>query len=317
MKRTISLFLITVLLLSFTSFGTVFAAEPTLQAVMSWDDLDTGRLTVTGSFPTEYAGRKIILFVTDPAVDLNDSTIADSEKYFGIRQGFINEDGSYRFDNPFYARPGIYQVNVIADTMVTPITTPLTVTGTYYDFAVTANPGGTVTPSGTTQILRNDSVSVKIICNEGYQIKSITKNGSALPALNEFDIDAVTENIALDVVFEKIPDVKPSFTQAYETYVPAEKEGSVTFGSISLGSGWTIKDYGIVYSETNPSPMLDGAGCVKLPHKTPMNRKGQYGIQLQGNYLIGKLYYTRTYVTYEKDGVTDTTYGETVVTNLQ
>ena len=101
------------------------------------DSLDTGRLTVTGSFPTEYAGRKIILFVTDPAVDLNDSTIADSEKYFGIRQGFINEDGSYRFDNPFYARPGIYQVNVIADTMVTPITTPLTVTGTYYAVSYT------------------------------------------------------------------------------------------------------------------------------------------------------------------------------------
>lgn len=317
MKRTISLFLITVLLLSFTSFGTVFAADPTVTAVMSWDDLDTGRLTVTGTFPAEYAGKKVVMFVTDPAVNLADATVADSEKYFGIRQSFIAEDGTYRFDNLFYARPGTYQVNVMADTMPAPVTTSLTVTGTYYDFTVTANEGGTVTPNGTTKILRGDSVNVQISCNEGYQIKSIKRNGAELPVLSTFSVDKITENIALDVTFEKIPDVKPSFIKTYETYVPAEKEGSVTFGSISLGSGWNVTDYGIVYSETASEPTLNGEGCIALPHKTPMNSKGQYGIQLQGSYLVGKVYYTRTYVTYEKDGAIETAYGTTVVTNLQ
>lgn len=318
MKRTISFFLIATLLLSFTSFGTVLAEEPTVRAEMTWDDPDTGRLTVTGSFSADYAGRKVILFVTDPAVDLNDASIADSEKYFGIRQGFVNEDGSYRFENRFYARPGTYQVNVIADTMTAPVTAPLTVTGTYYDFTVTSNAGGTVAPSGAGKVLRNDSVQVKITCGEGYRIQSITKNASPLPILEEFVIDTVTENIALDVVFEKIPDEKPNFTKHFISYIPAAKDRSVTFGSIAAGSGWEILDYGVVYSETKPEPTLeDTENCIPLPHKVPMNTKGQYGIQLQGAYLIGKLYYTRPYITCKKGNETATVYGETVVTNLQ
>ena len=105
-----------------------------------------------------------------------------------------------------------------------------------------------------------------------------------------------------------------------QVYIPAEKNGNITFGTITLGYGTTIKEWGIVYSATQSHPEIGvgDAQTLKAEGKAhPLNSKNQYGIELKGTVLAGTSYYTRPYVIYTDSAGDHIQYGEPVLVDLR
>lgn len=75
------------------------------------------KIQVPGEFPADFAGRKVTLMLTDPKAAEGE----DLEKYRGIRETVIEEDGSFTFLCLFQAPAGDYRAAVMADTMEKPV----------------------------------------------------------------------------------------------------------------------------------------------------------------------------------------------------
>lgn len=75
----------------------------------------TQKIQVTGIFPAEFAGRKVTLTISNP------EAAEELEKYLGIRETVIQQDGSFTFLCLFHAPAGDYRVSIMADTMEEPV----------------------------------------------------------------------------------------------------------------------------------------------------------------------------------------------------
>lgn len=101
---------------------TVSAADPDPAArvkIIRETDAGSGDITqkiqVTGIFPAEFAGRKVTLTISNP------EAAEELEKYLGIRETVIQQDGSFTFLCLFHAPAGDYRVSIMADTMEEPV----------------------------------------------------------------------------------------------------------------------------------------------------------------------------------------------------
>lgn len=86
--------------------------------------------------------------------------------------------------------------------------TPPAVKDTFYTISVTASQGGTVTPNGTTNIKKGNSVTVSIQADEGYFIDSVVCNQQVKPDVvgktsYAFTLSNVQENQSIQVQFYK------------------------------------------------------------------------------------------------------------------
>lgn len=91
--------------------------------------------------------------------------------------------------------------------------------------------------------------------------------------------------------------------------------GSVTFAEMTGEESFTIVEYGILYSRTNPNPEFGGEDVQKLEARKSQNSRGQFGIEIRDvAYILGDRYYTRPYVIYEKDHGLETVYSDQVLT---
>ncbi len=75
----------------------------------------TQKIQVTGIFPAEFAGGKVTLTISNP------EAAEELEKYLGIRETVIQQDGSFTFLCLFHAPAGDYRVSIMADTMEEPV----------------------------------------------------------------------------------------------------------------------------------------------------------------------------------------------------
>lgn len=76
-----------------------------------------------------------------------------------------------------------------------------------YNVTVSANAGGYVSPRGTTAIKSGRSMSIVIMPNKGYYIKSITKNGEEITPCVCMLLKNIQQNYTVNVRFEKLTNI--------------------------------------------------------------------------------------------------------------
>lgn len=74
-----------------------------------------------------------------------------------------------------------------------------------YAIAASAGAGGTISPSGSTQVSHGDSQTYTITPNEGYEIESVTVDGVNQGAVSSFTFSNVTSAHTISVTFRQIP----------------------------------------------------------------------------------------------------------------
>lgn len=181
-----------------------------------------------------------------------------------------------------------------------------------YKIQFIAGQNGTINPAGVSYLKGGDSFAGTITAENGFHICSILFNDLDMPVRSEISYP-VTEDSEIKVSFVSDAWIEPNLSASPENaFIPSERNGeSISFGSIQY-SGYTIVKYGIVYSETDSAdPQIGKEGCLELESKTFLNTKNQFGIEVIGELLKGKTYYTRPYVVYKgTDEVLRTTYGK-------
>ena len=188
--------------------------------------------------------------------------------------------------------------------------------------SVTAGSGGTVNPLGDNYIRRGDTFTVSLLPDDAYMIGKILYDGNEVSATTEgvYTTPAIEKDVTISISFSDKPITPPSVAPFQQVYIPAEKNGNITFGTITLGYGTTIKEWGIVYSATQSHPEIGvgDAQTLKAEGKAhPLNSKNQYGIELKGTVLAGTSYYTRPYVIYTDSAGDHIQYGDPVLVDLR
>ena len=186
------------------------------------------------------------------------------------------------------------------------------------NLTVTSTGNGTVTPSGTTSVIKGSQQTITAVPADGWEISKITVNSVEQPIKENFSV-TVDADTTVEVTFAELPETPPTINTFDKTYVPDDKTNSVTFGTVAEGSKTTVKEYGIVYSATDSAdPQIGKENCYKLKAEKALSANGHYGIEIKGDLLLNTTYYTRTYVIYEKeDGTEAILYGEIKTIALQ
>ena len=113
-----------------------------------------------------------------------------------------------------------------------------------YNITASSNEGGAISPAGTTTVRKGQSQSYTITPSNGYQIKSVTVDGTNQGAISSYTFSNVTSSHTINATFEKKANaitaaagnggsISPSGT------VSVEYGGSKTF-TITPSSGWKI-----------------------------------------------------------------------------
>lgn len=120
MRKIISLILTAVLLIGSisvyadTSDLTVKTAKIVIKEEQGTGDL-ASYIIAQGSFTKDYADCKMLVTITKKGVDLTDDKIPDSDKYFGMYQYYIAQDGSFDISRQIDLPTGEYVINITAD----------------------------------------------------------------------------------------------------------------------------------------------------------------------------------------------------------
>jgi hypothetical protein len=113
-----------------------------------------------------------------------------------------------------------------------------------YNITASSNEGGAISPAGTTTVRKGQSQSYTITPSNGYQIKSVTVDGTNQGAISSYTFSNITSSHTINATFEKKANsitaaagnggsISPSGT------VSVEYGGSKTF-TITPSSGWKI-----------------------------------------------------------------------------
>ena len=98
-----------------------------------------------------------------------------------------------------------------------------------YKITSSCNEGGTISPSGTTNVRKGQSQSYTIAPNAGYQIKSVTVDGANQGAIGSYTFSNVTSAHSITATFEK---------KTYSITASASTGGSISpSGTISVQHG--------------------------------------------------------------------------------
>lgn len=81
-----------------------------------------------------------------------------------------------------------------------------------YTVLVTAGNGGTTDPSGSVSVAEWGSITVNITPNEGYEIQSVSIDGSDKGPLESYTLSNITENHSIIATFVKKPEPTPTPT---------------------------------------------------------------------------------------------------------
>ena len=186
------------------------------------------------------------------------------------------------------------------------------------NLTVTSTGNGTVSPVGTTEVIKGSTQTITATPADGWEISKITVNSVEQPIKESFSV-TVDADTTVEVTFAELSETPPAIHTFDKTYVPDDKTNSVTFGTVALGNKTTVKEYGIIYSASDSTdPQIGKENCYKLKAEKALSANGHYGIEIKGDLLLNTTYYTRTYVIYEKeDGTEAILYGEIKTIALQ
>ena len=98
---------------------------------------------------------------------------------------------------------------------------------------LTSNGNGTVTPN-TAEYVEGSEVTLTVTPDEGYQVKSVTLNGTAVELINGKYTFTITQNSVFDVEFEEIPAGYKMLT------INCGEGGKVTPGTTSYAEGTEV-----------------------------------------------------------------------------
>jgi len=182
----------------------------------------------------------------------------------------------------------------------------------YYSISTTIEGSGTADIPDGTKIVSGDKLTAVITPENGCYIESITINGNTVVSNHSgaYTLETViTGNSDINIVFKPNKPLVNTFKNTFD----APGYGGVIFGQL-INYDSTVKEYGIVFSATNPEPRINEFDCQKFRSLLGFNANGYYGIQLKGNgVLAGLTYFAVPYVIYENDDGTKTTsYGERI-----
>ena len=188
-----------------------------------------------------------------------------------------------------------------------------------YTVTVTAGANGTASPAGTNYVKGGTTFTVSLLPSNAYQVAELTFNEVPVPGVSgSYTTNPITGDAVIAVTFEEKTAAPPEITTYANSFVYEEGQtGSVTFGKVVDGNGYTVEGYGILFSMTDSDPTLE-KGALQLAAKEPLSANGNFGVELVGQLLSGKTYYTRAYVIYKNtdSGETKTEYGDVSVITL-
>ncbi len=158
---------------------------------------------------------------------------------------------------------------------------------------------GGETASGSVRVVSGGTLDLEFVPAAGYRVASATCGEQELVIVNnKATTPAITAATTLTVTFEEVTPTVAAFAKVFAT---GKDKDSVTFGRYDNVDGWEVKEYGVVYSNSNSEPKINGANCQALAAKTA-NTAGQFGIYLTNTALMGDSYYTRPYIKAVKNG---------------
>ncbi len=166
---------------------------------------------------------------------------------------------------------------------------------------------GTMSPNGIQYVQTGDTLIVRVNPSEGYRVAKVEMNGVEMVANAEgtYTLTITQDNTTVVGTFEGIPPIEPSLSLAVAHPL---SDGSVSFGGIAQGYGYTITDWGMIYStdanRTTNVHTLSG-------NKVRLNDKGQFGIRMTFS-EVPEAYYMTPYVTYWQNNQPYTVYGDTI-----
>ncbi len=190
-----------------------------------------------------------------------------------------------------------------------------------WDFAkltVSAIGNGTSSDTGSKYVKQGSTMTLTLTPASGYAVGKITYDGNDVfvNAEGNYTTPAINKDVAVAVTFVEQGLIPTTMTSVPNAFIPTAKNGSITFGTITLGYGVTVKEYGVVYSAIQATPEIGVEDAQKLQAKAK-NGQNQFGIYLHGNSLKGGTYYTRPYVIYTDATGEHTAYGNAVLTDLK
>ena len=119
-------------------------------------------------------------------------------------------------DGCFDFKPGSVQAN---DNVVEESAAPVgnidgTQSGAKYKVLVTAGNGGSASPNGSVTVDEWGSVTVSFKPNEGYEIQSVTVDGTDMGALESYSLSYITSDHSIMATFVKVPEPTPTVEPA-------------------------------------------------------------------------------------------------------
>ena len=73
----------------------------------------------------------------------------------------------------------------------------------YYEIEASATEGGSISPAGTSNVVRGSDLTYSIVADEGYFISEVLVNGIPVGAVDEYTFYSVDENSTIEARFEK------------------------------------------------------------------------------------------------------------------
>ncbi|MBR1443888.1 MAG: S-layer homology domain-containing protein [Firmicutes bacterium] len=89
----------------------------------------------------------------------------------------------------------------------------------YYTITAEAGAGGSISPSGKTNVVAGNSKEYTIIPYNGYKISNVTVNGNSVGAVDKYRFENVNDNADISVSFEAVEKEKPNENVMEGNYV--------------------------------------------------------------------------------------------------
>lgn len=169
---------------------------------------------------------------------------------------------------------------------------------------------GVIIFSGYPYVKDGETVSITVQPAEGYRIKSVKANDIELLATEG---NIYTTEIHADTVFaaefESLLTSVPVIESVPKVFKSSEENCSITFGRIMPGNGYTVSDWGIVYSLAEDEASVKAGEHLSAKKKNLVS--GAFGVKLIVASTLNS-YYTTPYVTYLDGTKPVTIYGASV-----
>ncbi len=167
----------------------------------------------------------------------------------------------------------------------------------------TVGEGGTVSAegiplqgAGALGVAEGTVLHLTPIPTEGYRVGEVRYNG-ALLVPNAEGIYSVQAADGVLTVSYQADETQPG-VHTYENVIYPSEDGKIFFGQVKQASGYQKTEWGMLYSASNPEPLLQAADCRRLTSKKALSAKGQFGIELLS--LPVRDYYIRSYAIYQR-----------------